>query len=523
MKPDPLSSMPGAVDEIDAPTTHILDELFQYQDRYLEDLGFNDPIETLEETATRRRVADLWRTREQRSFPNSGATHSLALLLYWEARGSGRNGTQLPSPPDSTDRLWMGALIRFAALCASDTFWIEWGVLAGRIEEARSGGLSASLADRISLELETIAARLHERGDHPAATRFEEHRALFRSELEAAEGLPALRILSGRGLSPAAIVAGPMLLSEVGMLEKVREAIAPQRPELLERFDRHAWILRLVQEEQYEAALLALERIGPGEREESGVRGLEEVALTRGAEQALRAGRFEDAARYWDRALRMTGLTGPIQTQITTLATEEAAALQGRGESGAAVELLEQIEPLVQDLAIQNLLSAALTRRADERLAWLSGEDGGPIDRNERRQEVRLGIADLERAVELDPANQTAEEALMQARRVQDELGSADKDGGVPGDDRSSPLEAPGVPAVSGGLPGTQGARASSDGPSLLFYAGAALWLGITLLVLVAYPLVLPRVLGGTGMLVTFALIAGWALANLAGLLALRS
>lgn len=512
MKPDPLSSVPGAVDETADPAVHALDDLFRYQDRYLEDLGFNDPIETLGETATRRRIADMWRMREQRSFPNPGATHSLALLLYWEARGSGRNAAQLPSPPDSTDRLWTGALTRFAALCASEAFWIEWGVLAGRIDEARSGGLAAALVNHLSLELETIAARLHERGDHPAAARFEEHLALFRSELEAAKGLPALRILSGRGLSPAAIVAGPLLLSEVGMLEKVREAIAPQRPDLLDLFDRYAWIQRLVQEEQYEAALQALERIEPAARAEPAVRGLEEVSLTRGAEQAHRAGRFEDAARHWDRALHMAELVGPVKTQITTIATEEAAVLRGRGEDGAAIELLERVEPLVQDPAIAGLLSAALVHRAGERLAGASGEDRRPDDRNERYREARLGIADLERAVRLDPANRAAQEALEQGYRLVDGLGGSDP---APIEGEAGVSVAPASPPAG---PGVQ-----VDGPSILFYAGAALWLGITLLVLVAYPLVLPRALGGMGTLVALALAGGWVLANVAGLLVLRS
>ena len=516
MKADPLSSMPGAVESTAAPAIHVLDDLFRYQDRYLEDLGFTDSIETLGETAARRRLGDLWRAREQRSFPNPGATHSLALLLYWEARGSGRNEAQLPSPPDSTDRLWTGALRRFAALCASEAFWIEWGVLAGRIEEVRDGGLAAALADRLSLELETIATRLHERGDQPAAARFEGHLALFRAELEAAQGLPDLRILSGRGLSPAAIVAGPLLLADVGMLEKVQEAIAPQRPELLPLFDRHAWIQRLVQEERYEAALHALERLGPAEREEPAVRGLEEVALTRGAEQALRGGRVEDAVRHWNRALRVTELVGPLRSKITTIATEEAASLQGRGETGAAIELMERVDPLVEDPGLRTLLSAALVRRAGERLQGPGREEEAPGDLDERHREARSMIADLERALELDPENRAAQGSLDEARLLLDERGAENADATAPSADQAAAQRARGIPTATGG-------QGDEDGRSLLFYGGGALWVGITLLVLVAYPLVLPRALGGMGVLVVLALAGGWLLVNLAGFMVLRS
>jgi len=513
---DPLATMPETVDGAGDPQVRALDDLFRYQERYLEDLGFDDPVGTLEETSNRRRVADLWRAREQRTFPNPGATHSLALLLYWEARASGRSGAQLPSPPDSTDRLWTGAHTRFAALCASDAFWIEWGVLAGRIEEARSGRLGAALADRLSRELETIAARLTEGGDHPAAARFEEHLALFRSELEAAGSLPALRILSGRGLSPAAIVAGPVLLAEVGMLEKVRQAIAPQRPDLLDLFDPHARIRRLVREERYGAALRAIERMEPAEREEAEVSALEEVALLRGAEEALRAGRIEDAVRHWERALRAGRPVGPIREQIASLVTQEASALRARGEHGAAIGLLERAGTLTEDPAITRLLGAALVARAGERLDGVQQGGRGPLEPGDRRKEVGLAIVDLERAVALQPEDRAANEALEKARGLLHALDAGDRmETGARGEGDAGEGIIPQAPATTGaGRPGA--------GHRPLFYVGAALWLGIALLVLVAYPLVLPPALGTTGLLVVLGVGAAWGLAHLGAFLFLR-
>src|SRR5690606_31670650 len=112
-------------EELRDPVRRALVDLFLYQDRYLDDLAFDDPLETLGETPVRRRVAERWRAIERRGFPMPAATHSIAVLSYWEARGSGRNGPDLPTPPDVTARLWEAALCRFAALCASEAFWTE--------------------------------------------------------------------------------------------------------------------------------------------------------------------------------------------------------------------------------------------------------------------------------------------------------------------------------------------------------------------------------------------------------------
>ncbi len=527
MKTDPLAPMPATVDETTDPDTRTLDDLFLYQDRYLEDLGFADPIETLGETGIRRQVADQWRAREQRSFPNPGATHSLAVLLYWEARGSGRNGAQLPTTPGSTDRLWTGALVRFAALCASDTFWIEWGVLAGKIEAVRDRALAPLLVDRLTRELETIASRLRETGDHPAAARYEEHLARFRTELEAAERLPALRILSGRGLSPAAIVAGPQLLAEVGMLDKVRDAIAPQQPELLPLFERHAWIRRLVDEGQHEVALQALERVETGERGRAALRALELAALFGGAEQTLQAGRIEDAARYWERGLRLAEDPEPVATRIAETATAEAAALEERGQHSTAIELLERVVTLGQDSAVRAMLGAALRRRAAARIEAVVDESAEESVTEEGIETIREEVDHLERAAALDPGNSETLDVLEYARRVLADL-EAGPAAAPPAPVASEPMPDPSP--VTGAAPRPQRGnllarmRANEGGGRpLVFYAGAALWLGITILVVVAYPLVLPRSLGGTGAVLALALAGGWGLANVIGVMALRS
>ena len=79
------------------PVRRALVDLFLFQDRYLDDLAFDDPLETLSETAARRRADERWRAVEKRGFPMPAATHSIAVLTYWEARASGRNGPDLPT------------------------------------------------------------------------------------------------------------------------------------------------------------------------------------------------------------------------------------------------------------------------------------------------------------------------------------------------------------------------------------------------------------------------------------------
>jgi tetratricopeptide (TPR) repeat protein len=525
MKTDPLAQKLEGFDDQGSPESRVLDDFFKYQDRYLDDLGFNEPIDYLGTTSARRELAELWQSRERRAFPNPGATHTLAVLYYWEARASGRNGPQLPTAPDTIDRLWTEALVRFAALSASDTFWSEWGVLTGNSEIVAGGSIALALAERIEIELSTIATRLREMGDHPAATRFEIHLSRFEAELEAARHLPPLRILSGRGLSPAAIVAGPHLLEEVGMLTKVRDAIASQHPETLSLFERYSFIDHLLTSGRYETALHALEQIDPVERAKPQLRTQEIAALREAAGLAIRACMAEDAVHHWERLVRMGEDPAGETERIATLATARAEELVEEGESGAAIDLLEPFLLLGPSTAIPALLGALLFRRGSAWIDAASAESGAEERTEADREVIRKGVEDLERAATLDPGNAEIASALERARGVQGTTG-----GPVP----SAPgLSVPG-PALGGSSPAPTDGKSRPDrlsrvslsgekGAGLRFYLGAALWFGITLLIAIAYPLLLPRTFGVLGILIAFGLAAVWVLANVVGFVAIRS
>ena len=80
------------------PVRRALVDLFLFQDRYLDDLAFDDPLETLAETAARRRADDRWRAVEKRGFPMPAATHSIAVLIVLGGAGF---GAERPGPADA--------------------------------------------------------------------------------------------------------------------------------------------------------------------------------------------------------------------------------------------------------------------------------------------------------------------------------------------------------------------------------------------------------------------------------------
>lgn len=489
----------------------VLADFFLYQERYLDDLAFNDPIEALAEVTERRRVDERWRAIERRGFPLPAATHSIALLSYWEARGSGRNGPNLPTPPDTTARLWDAALSRFAALAASEDFWTEWGVLSKNrgAAEIAAYALERHLTD----ELGAIVARLRESGDVHGEARFREHRALFRSELRAARALPALRILSGRGLSPAAIAAGPALLAEVGLLDKVRASVEAQCPDQLPLFSMFARIRQLVEDGEYESALGALERLDPAERGIAETRDLETRARFDLGLRALAADRTDEAFGHWERAYTLVEVRSAVAHPVSEAVLAKAKVLYSSEERDEAIRLLQRAVPFGERELLGAPLAHFLLERAEGRIARATGgeEDADP---NSTVAEVRGAVADLEEAVALDPENaglrerRNAADSLLQAllARAGPGVGAGDATAAPPDDLVPEPAVQP------------QAGRRSAA----LTAVGVALWVGIGLLALVAYPIVMPQHLGGTGTLVALGVAVGWIAANAVGWVLIR-
>ncbi len=509
-----------AVEALHDPVRRALIDLFLYHDRYLDDLAFDDPLETLGETAARRRADERWRGVERKGFPMPAATHSLAVLSYWEARGSGRNGPDLPTAPDVTGRLWEAALARFAALIASDAFWTEWGVLTGN----RGAGVAAAnaLEARLTGELEEMAATLRDREDVPGEVRVREHLALFRSELRSARALPALRVLSGRGLSPAAIAAGPHLLAEVGLLEKVRASVEAQHADLLPLFSPLARIGLLIEEKEYASARAALERFDPDEREAPGARELEaRVHLELGA-GALAGGRTDEAIAHWERAMERAELRPDVAVPVSEAVLARAKLLHSREEHDDAIQLLQRALPLGERGILGVPLAHFLLERADGRIERATaGAGDDEADLRPAIAEMRGAVADLEEAVALDPTNGGTRDRRNEAEdMLHGLLARAGPDAGevVEPEDAPAPTDVPAdEPAPAGAVQAPVATRGS-----VLVAAGVALWVGIGLLALLAYPLLMPQRLGGLGTVIALGVAVGWIATNAVGWWLLR-
>ena len=509
-----------AVQALRDPVQRALIDLFLYHDRYLDDLAFDDPLETLGETAARRRADERWRGVERKGFPMPAATHSIAVLSYWEARGSGRNGPDLPTAPDVTGRLWEAALARFAALIASDGFWTEWGVLTGN----RGAGVAAAnaLEARLTGELEEMAATLRDREDVPGEARVREHLALFRSELKSARALPALRILSGRGLSPAAIAAGPHLLAELGLLEKVRASVEAQHADLLPLFSPLARIGLLIEEKEYASARAALERLGPDEREAPGARELEARAHLELGAGALAGGRTDEAIAHWERAMERAEVRSDVAVPVSEAVLTRAKLLHSREEHDEAIQLLQRALPLAERGILGVPLAHFLLERADGRIARATaGAGDDAADLGPAIAEMRGAVADLEEAVALDPTNGGTRDRRNEAEdmlhgllaRAGPNAGEVVEPEGAP-----APTDVPADdPAPAGPVQAPVATRSS-----VLVAAGVALWIGIGLLALLAYPLLMPQRLGGLGTVIALGVAVGWIATNAVGWWLLR-
>jgi tetratricopeptide (TPR) repeat protein len=363
-----------------------------------------------------------------------------------------------------------------------------------------------------------MAALRRESGDVLGEDRVREHLALFRSELRAARALPALRVLSGRGLSPTAIAAGPHLLAELNLLEKVRASVEAQRPDLLPLFSPFAHIGLLVEEKEYGSAYGALERLDAAARDTFEVRELEaRVQLELGL-AALAVDRTDEAVAHWERALERAEVRAQVAVPISEAVLTRAKLLHSREVRDDAILLLQRALPLGERGILGVPLAHFLLERADRRIERASaGAGDAEADLGPAIAEMRGAVADLEEAVLLDPTNggirdrrNEAEDMLLAllARAgpvvVEPTLNEA----------VAAPPEEQAPAAVTQSLAPTRG--------SAMVAIGVALWVGIGLLVFVAYPLLMPQHLGGAGTLVVLGLAVGWIATNAIGWFFLR-
>ena len=133
---------------------------------------------------------------------------------------------------------------------------------------------------------------------------------------------------------------------------------------------------------------------------------------------------------------------------------------------------------------------------------------------------MRGAVADLEEAVTLDPTNSETRDRRNEAEDLLRALLA-----------RAGPAAAavvePAADEAAAGAPPDEPTPSAARSPaatkgSALTAVGIALWVGVTLLVLVAYPLLMPRHLGGLGTIIVIGLAVGWIATNAVGWFLLR-
>lgn len=379
-----------------------LSNLFSYQDAFLEKLAFKDQIETLKEPDIRRHVGQQWRDVEKTGFPNLAATHSIAVISYWEAISSGEKGQKSLSSLDMTADLWNAALVRFAALCASRDFWSEWTHLTdfhGDREE-----IAKKLEGRLESELKKIVTDLEKNDDIHGANRFQEHLALFRSELLAARALSEFRIFEDQAPGPIAIYGGPHLLGEVGLLEKVRTEIEARSPDQLPYFSPLAHIRQLIKNQDLEIALAALDRLNPTERDKNDARELDASILLELSLKELAADRDDDAFKKLEQALDLTEDRSQLLERVSKPILDRADHRYNLGDLEAAIVLLQRVLSYGAVSMLGERLAHYLLERANAGIALATAEaEKGSTDT--AVAELRSAVTDLEEAANHDPEN----------------------------------------------------------------------------------------------------------------------
>ena len=183
--------------------------------------------------------------------------------------------------------------------------------------------------------------------------------------------------------------------------------------------------------------------------------------------------------------------------------------------------MLQRALPLAERGILGVPLAHFLHERADkriERATARSGDDEANL--GPAIAEMRGAVADLEEAVTLDPTNGEIRDRRNEAEDMLTALLAR------AGPEAAAVVE-PAADEAAADAPSDEPTPVAAQSPaakqgSALMAVGIALWVGVGLLALVAYPLLMPQHFGGLGTVIVIGVAVGWIATNAVGWFLLR-
>ena len=235
----------------------------------------------------------------------------------------------------------------------------------------------------------------------------------------------------------------------------------------------------------------------------------------------LEADRVDDAFGHWERAIALAEVRSRIAVPVSESVLGKAKLLHSREEHDDAILLLQRALPLGERGILGVPLAHFLHERADKRIERATARSGDDeADLGPAIAEMRGAVADLEEAVTLDPTNSEIRDRRNEAEDMLTALLAR------AGPEAAAVVE-PAADEAAADAPSDEPAPAAAQSPaakqgSALMAVGIALWVGVGLLALVAYPLLMPQHLGGLGTVIVIGVAVGWIATNAVGWFLLR-
>lgn len=365
----------------------------------------------------RDQAVRVWERVQAASPTNIQIAHRLAILQHrWAIELEQQGQIQ------AADLRWRKAMANWAMLAATDTFWPMWkakreGVYGVTIEQEDIEKLRhTGLRNRLEQVHRDFQTAYSEAKDPKNSERHAEYRLLLKLELKTAEALKETIALLRKHNQPIKVplCAGPLLLTQLGLLAGAKQmATAAQQlasqveaPKTLATYlSPLGRIALLVEERQTERALPELRQIVKQEPTNSAARRLLVLSLKE-AGSGVVTNDVDQALNFWGEAIEYDPNHTELKELIAQTCIEQATKQRG-SEPDKVITLLERGVRYAPDhRSLKENLAACLNQRG--------------VRYANDKQDWDRALADLQRAVQLDPSNQTARENLQKVREAKE-------------------------------------------------------------------------------------------------------
>jgi len=450
------------------PVDRTFEDLFLYNDHFLEKLQFNknDNSQLL---SKRNELAKEWWDIQKKRFPNYNSAHSLALLwyywtMYYEeeqlAKIQGRDFKKianLPKTPPSKE-LWSNTISNWAHLLNSKDFWTYW------VESKKEAGITLSKND-----IDTLTKKVNGHffdifqnfcmKHKENSQKYKDYEHMFSTENKTARQLSEAGLQIPKEGRYVNISCGQIMLEQIEKLDYIRQQLNSLKiryvnnpsfidkvNNLLNTLSPYYNISFQIDKGRCDEAIKLIEKLPPSEQNKKEVLQLLAKAYSQKGEKLLSLDKYSEAFKIWEKSIntgkkyeeqqeKTYGITrgsfyGEIKKQIVSKAEAKAASLQNKDPDNS-IYILESAIKLVQSTELKETLAniynlrglmsinEAYDHHKKGKKQW-TGKDGKT---KKLKTELEKGVKDLKKAVEINPANAKYKKDLEQFEKIFSNLG----------------------------------------------------------------------------------------------------